>query len=471
MPDFNDYFGDGSSLGASLFDRAAPDLGPDLIPVPPSLPQPSLPFPWTEEQVQAIHQVVAWRQDPSAPRYLKFTGAAGAGKTTALREVRRLLAGSRVQYAAMTGKAALRLRQVLGLREVKTYHSAMYELPYEVDVPEEQKIDLVFSDVKFDPDVSTALLVVDEASMISPKLRRDADASAYEKILLVGDEYQIPPVLSRAEEEEQGGDYSVFTGMAGPHLRRVMRNGGAVLEAATRVRERQEVPTDSGEHGGSRYDYSASDRPDVAIASAIEGYLADPHDHALVTWRNEVRMGVNRVVRLRLGHASDLPCPGEPLVVRRNAHHLRLMNGDVLQCEDVGDIGPTIAGVETHYLYASVEGPEGPGTGRTVQVLVPTRDFSGTMPYVPLATWKAALREAKVKVDVLPVTFGYCLTAHLAQGSGYRRVTTVLPGDLRHPHFVKSTRLPDGMTMPFSMRFLYTALSRAVDRSSLIVSQ
>ncbi len=461
--------GPAGSRGRSLFDAAAKratQLRLDY-PVPPTIDYPVPPpiiFTWNPDQLAAVAEVDTWRRDPRAPRYMKITGPAGTGKTLVTKELRRRLSGTRTSWSGMTGKATLRLREAIGIK-ARTYHSAIYHPPREVDNVEESKIDLAFDDVKQGDD-EDMLLVVDESSMISPKLRADADHSPYRKILFIGDWMQIPPVLSRAEEQENGSeDYSVFTGLVGPHLSKVMRNGGAVLAAATQVRERQEIPTESAEMDGSKYTYVASLTPDAAIRAAVDAYLGDPDGHTLITWKNDNRVSVNNIIRLRLGRSGNLPEPGEPLVVRKNVHKLGLMNGDLVLCEEVCEEGPNLAGIPTRWFRVREE-----VSGKSLSVLVPVGDFSGVLPYVGLATWKAALRQAKVD-DVVPMTFAYCLTCHLAQGSQYRRVTSFLPGDLRHPHFNKMTKLPDGTAISFAMRWVYTALSRATHHTSLIVSR
>lgn len=112
--------------------------------------------------------------------------------------------------------------------------------------------------------------------------------------------------------------------------------------------------------------------------------------------------------------------------------------------------------------------------------------FDGRMPYVGLDNWNRAVKEAMKKTEshqiaagrgrgslrfATPITYGYCLTAHKSQGSQYRRVTTYVPGDLRSKFFQKPTKLPNGKIMSFSTRWLYTAISRAIKRSTLLVSK
>ena len=364
----------------------------------------------------------------------------------------------------MTGKAALRLRVAVGAKTT-TAHSAIYHPPREVDNVEEAKIDLEFDAVKRGNE-DDVLLVVDEASMIGPKFRADVDRSSYRKVLFVGDPYQLSPVLSRAEEAEIGGeDYSVFTDVCGPQLAKVMRNGGAVLAAATLVRESHQIPKESGDVDGSRYDFVEVRAPEDVVAAAVEAWLGDREAHTLVTWRNDTRCLSNAIIRHRLGYSNALPVVGEPLVVRKNIHKQGLMNGDIVRCEEIGPAGPTLAGISTRWFVVREEVLD-----KVVEVLSPVGDFSGVLPYVGLDVWRRALREAKVR-DVVPLTYAYCLTGHLCQGSQYRRVTVLSPGDFRSQHFGKVTRLPDGTVMPFSMRWLYTALSRAVRHASLIFSR
>lgn len=445
----------GSGVVRSLLERAA-------VPPPPPVT-----FNWTEDQLRAVEDIVRWRHDPTAPRYFKLTGAAGTGKTTVLQEVRRRLKGTKIAFSAMTGKAAMRLRLLSGAK-TKTFHSAIYHPPLEVDNVEEGKIDLDFAHVRNDGD-ETALLIVDEGSMMGVKMKNDADQSAYTKVLVVGDPFQLPPVLSRAEEEECGADYSVFTGTPGPHLDRVMRNAGAVLAAATVIRMEKRIPTASEAHGGSRYDYAEYGSPDTVIARAVEEWLEDRVGHVLITWRNGPRLDATNIIRRRLGRTSPMPEVGEPVVIRKNDHKKGIMNGDSAEVVEIGAEGPTIAGIDTRWFALALA-----STGGIVEILAPF-DFTGTMPYVPLDKWRKAIGEARLSDkridDVIPITFGYVLTCHLAQGDQYRRTTTFLPGDFRSQHFNKPTRLPDGNVMPFSMRFSYTALTRSMERAGMMVSK
>lgn len=451
-------------IGGAWTPREDDEVDAPNAPAPPPLaPLPT--FNWNEGQHAAIEKIAHWRADKNAPRLMALTGPAGTGKTTVMQAVRGRLRGTRTAWAAMTGKAAARMKAASGVNG-KTLHSVLYHPPREVDNAEEQKIDLEFDTLREDD--GSCLLVIDEASMIGPRIRADIERSSYSKILLVGDSYQIPPVLTKQEEAERGDDYSVFADVDGARLTEVMRSAGAVLTAATIVREKQMVPQDTDIRADDdSYTFMRAGGRDIAHDIAIESWLADRNDHAVITWRNESRMRINRTIRARLGFTGTTPNPGELVIIRRNLYKrtlrgVGLMNGDLVTLVQWNGPGPTLCGHET--AWATIMGPD----GEFDELLTFANDFSGVRPYVPLDQWRRETNNAGV--EPVPVTYGYALTGHMAQGSEWRRVTTVLPGDLSNPHFKKLTRLADGGRMVFAMRFLYTAVARARKVATLIVS-
>jgi len=418
----------------------------------------------TLEQAAAVKEILAWAE--SDDRFLSLSGPAGSGKTTLLKEVKQRL-GKHAVWSAMTGRAARRMREAAGL-QAKTLHSALYHAPREVDNKKHRRIDLEFDDVRRE---GCDVLVVDECSMMGRDVFEDVVESPYRKALFVGDGFQIPPV-SRDEKREE--DWTIFREVSGPRLTEVMRSSGAVVEAANYVRVNQEIPKESAEHGGSVYECSSDFR------EAVRGWFDDRDDHVLVTWKNDARMRLNRQIRQALGYAEHLPEPGEPVVVRKNFPAENMMNGDLMYLDAWLGEGPELAGLKTCYVclredpsprIESFDDVFEKDSRRTFLTFLDGRDngpFDGFPPYVDLRTWRAACDEAGVG-DPIPITYGYCLTAHLAQGSEYRRVTTLLFNDLANRNFRKTTTLPDGSAAPFSMRWCYTAISRAKDRSTLVL--
>lgn len=346
----------------------------------------------------------------------------------------------------MTGKAARRVAEVTG-QPAQTLHSKFYWPP-----GEDKRRKLVFERVR---DPEGGLYIVDEASMMSPSLFEKLQRSWVEihgaKILLIGDGFQLPPVLAKEEERRYGTDFSVFAKVKTLQLKTVMRSGDDILDAATQIRERGLFPRASrGVYTyieGSIYNY------------AVGTYLKNPNI-CLITWRNEVRMTANGLIRRQLGHDDPHPLPGEPVLVCKNGYGR--MNGEIVVAGShklLGRAGP----IEV-YDFA-------PAPSRVLVSYSPPSSFlatfgtmDGSIPYLDNAAWRRHRAELRRNDwgDPLPLTWGYTLTAHKAQGSEYDDVMVFLSGrDGSMPGMSKSSILPDGSRVPFWRRFLYTAATRA----------
>ena len=258
----------------------------------------------------------------------------------------------------------------------------------------------------------------------------------------------------------------MFAHVRGAELKTVLRNAGGVLRAATQVRETGLLCAESHiDAPGEGYEFVKERDP---IGRAVDDYLNDREDHLLVTWKNANRMQANRMIRERLGHEGPLPDDGEPVLIRRNGGGF--LNGEIVECGGF-ETGPKVGSMRTLWMKV--------GTGDFQQRLLISfeggRDgemFDGQMPW--LEDWRqyhADLRRLKLDAPT-PVTWGYCLTAHSAQGSEARRATVFLAhGDERNRNFNKETTLPSGEKARFSARFLYTALTRGKKSSQLIIAQ
>jgi exodeoxyribonuclease-5 len=362
----------------------------------------------------------------------------------------------------MTGKAALRMRAMLGVSAV-TFHAAFF-LP-----PDENDRSASFEVVRPAPP-DDVVLVVDEASMMPPslydKLREKWMAKGV-RVIFCGDAFQLPPVMSKSEAEVYGDDYSIFTTVRGPALTQVMRSEDDVLYAATAVRETGILPRT--DRGGYRYQIVKQATPAAAMA-----FLQQRQDHALITWRNAARVEASRLIRHALGRTSPMPEDGEPILVCRNGQgHL---NGEVI---DAGPFrpGPQLGPVKTlsMQLHHPVIWYDRHGTEHLRTEITTLPDMTGQAPYLEeREDWQAyvAAKRKQRQPDPLPITWGYALTTHKAQGSEFDEVTLFLS---RHDVFSKAFKrmslLPDRREVTFGTRLLYTAITRAKRRVNVFLGE
>lgn len=389
---------------------------------------------------------------------LALSGAAGTGKTALMRLAKAALP-STTMFAAMTGKAASRLKQAAGI-SATTLHRILFQPPGAGKADKKGRVDLTFGEIR---EPTGTAVVIDEASMITPGVYKALQLWRQEygvRVLYVGDSFQLPPVLSKDEEKAQraagaGTDYSVFSVAEVVTLTKVMRNGDAILDAATMLRTTGRLPVDNRKG-------FALQRPENCINAAIESYLKDPDDHMLITWTNKTRMFANKEIRRRLGITEEMIQPGEPVLVCKNQFGGAVLNGEIYIAKEIYE-GETYGPVATIKIITEC--------GK--MIVAPSHAFDGTMPYIEdYSEWKRYRRELNDRRvgEPTPVTYGHVLTAHKAQGSQARRVTVFLPsGDTSSKFFQQETILPGGGKAPFGRRFLYTAVTRAIAQCDLLM--
>lgn len=413
---------------------------------------------WTDEQLRALDSVDEWF-DGDEPLY-SLTGPAGSGKTSLVREIVQRYPNALL--TAMTGKAAVRLCQLVG-QAASTLHSRLYWPP----LPGQG-----FTRMR---EPASDFVTVDEASMASPSVVRDLRAWGC-RVLLVGDGYQLPAVITGQELLEFGEDYSAFGEVKGVALETVMRSVGGVLRAATRVRETGQIQEKSDLDGpGSGYEFL---RHLSSMEYSIDAYLAnldskgnplvEGEDTLLITWRNKIRMQANRIIRKRLGHDGPLPDDGEPVLLKRNGQGY--LNGEILVANSFED-GPQIGSMQTLWM----------NIGNDQRLLVTVQGgrkdkggewMDGQQPWVEdFRKFHIALESLKLP-EPTPITWARCLSCHSAQGSQARNTIVFLAkGDERSQHFKKATRLPDGSTAPFSARWAYTAQTRSTAYAKFVMGR
>lgn len=392
---------------------------------------------------------------------LVLTGPAGAGKTTILRVLLDELDGRSVVLCAPTGKAAVRMREVLG-QPARTLHSLLYGEP-QVD----EHGGPIFGEPR-PPCQPGDLLVCDEASMVDHYLAEHLldVLPPGAQVLFVGDSAQLPPVrgywgapleapTARLDFVHRQGAQSPILAL-GQHVRR-----GASLNTL-------DLPGQLVVSGGVRM-CLGSDGSTVAVH---QGEVW----HAPATWYRERRaLGADAVLLaytnqrrrelLTAVRGTGSMVEGERLVVRSNHHAFGCMNGELYTAQDVEPV--------PHHPLEVVFGPliradlvaEGLGSlGRPKRALIPERlllpglgskiahDEGGPQTFRQ-CVFDARDREIPGADRVVHAEYGDVLTVHLSQGSQWQAVGVDISGQA----FMRlRQRDPDT-----AQRLFYTAVTRA----------
>jgi exodeoxyribonuclease V alpha subunit len=282
-----------------------------------------------------------------------ITGGPGTGKTASIRSIATAASGQglRVMLVAPTGRAAVRMTEVSGLR-ARTVHSALGWIPGEGPTHDEQ-----------DP-LACELLIVDETSMANLELlvtllRAVGDAT---HVVLVGDADQLAPVGAGKPFAELVGSDRVPT----TRLSHIFRQaaGSMIVQAAHAIREGR-TPVFQAASEMRRDLFLIERSSPVAAREEIVSLVAerlpahygvDPITDIQVfapVYRGELGIdAVNQALRAALNpdgkpvRGGRLRVGDKLMMTGRNLHELGLMNGTVLRLLDEIDGGTSSEGEE-----------------------------------------------------------------------------------------------------------------------------
>lgn len=412
---------------------------------------------WSPQQDIALSRVQSWLLGQAAP-FFYLAGYAGTGKTTLAKHLAAGVEGD-VLFAAYTGKAAHVMRRA-GCKDAATLHSLLYTpvdksaarlvklqdelkaLQQELATQQEddaergfridQSMTLLEEEITRErknlhrPNFSlnldsplrfAKLLVVDECSMVDELMAEDI-LSFNVPVLVLGDPAQLPPVSGAGFFLNKEPDMMLT------EVHRQALNS-PVIALATRVRE--------GEEFGYG-DYASDEHSTSSVVRAIAPEEVFAHSQMLVGM-NATRRASNRKFRQLQGRTSPWPEKGEKVVCLRNNHELGILNGATYTVAE----DSTVAGGFVNLRIT----PEG-APADAPSMLVPAHRSILLGETEPLDPW---LRREAEEFD-----YGYALTVHKAQGSGWESVLLV------DEWYRRDTR----------RYWLYTGLTRAADRVTVL---
>lgn len=357
--------------------------------------------PLSEEQQVAVDQILQWRDAVNKP-FITMGGLAGTGKTTVIKHLT-----NEWKYAAvatLSGKAVHVLRNK-GVGQAQTIHSMMY-IPFRT-----QEGLLAFSlknELTAPNDQPINEIIIDEASMVNGKIYDDLLSFGI-PIVFVGDHGQLEPI-GRDTHLMKKPDVTLNT------IHRQARDN-PILRLAHAFREgRKVVHWEDKKHGrldvtGPQRFWDQIHKCDVAIC----GF-------------NQTRHKVNRLIRERKGINHNGPVVGERIICLRNNKEFSVFNGQLAVCEKV---------------YKD--------RGRWIKLDIRLDDDRLITADCFREQFGRSIEPEErdnVPLEVLIFDYGYCLTAHKAQGSEASSVAVL-----------------DEVAKQWNgQRWRYTAATRARDR-------
>jgi exodeoxyribonuclease V len=355
----------------------------------------------TAEQKQAVMAIFEWLSKKETSVF-KLGGYAGTGKSTLMAVVRLILHKKRptwkVAFASFTGKATQVLQGKLQQHKaqfpadnVSTLHSLLYAAIIDKDgqiAGWRRKAKLEFD-----------LLIVDEASMVTPEIWSDIQ-NLHIPLLLVGDHGQLPPVGSPSTLLEQQD----FT------LTQIHRQAAEspILKVAHLARTTGNIPLGRFGPGVEKFNSQTSD-----ASAIIDEYLQQVNQETLfLTGFNRSRVKLNGSARAARWRDPEHPEVGDLVVCLKNDWEVGIFNG--------------MTGVISGISVAKKD------DDKVVSYEAEIKDSTGLVLYSGLISGEQfnspeSLKFSKKQQHDIGQLFdyGYCLTVHKAQGSQAKRVVLI----------------------------------------------
>lgn len=263
----------------------------------------------------------------------------------------------------------------------------------------------------FGPKEGPGVLIIDEASMVGQKMLAICQ-EAFQQIILVGDPGQLPPVK----------DAAMLVEVEGIDLTEIHRQASdsPIVQLAYRARQ-----------GESFWQKPLSDPLGDNKIVTEKGTLARRFlTSPLLVWRNSTRIQCTHDIRKALGYDRDTLQKGEPLVCRSTSQEDRALgfyNNGLYTITDVSPDDPRFATVED-------------ALGTAMSVYVHLEELDGD----------------HIDPRAVPFRFGYCLTAHTAQGGEWPRVYVSMPDLLKYAAFCQGAHKTEEIA-----QWTYTVITRA----------
>ncbi len=406
----------------------------------------------TQGQEQA-RQMIERLLDEDDSKFAVLAGYAGTGKTTMLKVVAEEQGNPLV--LTPTGKAALRVGEATGVR-AQTIHKWLYKVKEDPKTGEPKWTKKPVNEIELP---TNGLVVIDEASMVSQEIWADVwmfCAAIGLKVVLVGDTFQLPPVVKKDED----GNWKTFSALTDlktayrTDLTEVCRQAldSPIIRASMMIR--------AGEM--QAMDAVCDILPATPRGKLVESFLAQQAgNRALIAHTNAKRQGLNLEVRKALGYDERHIQEGEPLLVLMNNYGLDRFNGEVVEFGGWNTLPEEPVAVRDRFKNISTMMTFGLADIEGRDAILSQEEVFAQAAEMPTTTIRRAAGHYAVdkwdydKINAPPhlnANLGYCLTCHKSQGSEWNDVTVVVEPTVGGRQGVYGLE---------GRRWLYTAITRA----------
>ena len=437
----------------------------------------------TPGQKVLFRKLGLFMEDESERSVFILKGYAGTGKTSVLDAFIKAAPslGFTVSLMAPTGRAAKVMNQYTG-RYASTIHRKIYT----------QKEDTATGSMSFRLQKNKeeeTIYIVDEASMISELgemgsngLLRDLVTYVFEgknnKLLLIGDEAQLPPVnlpVSPALDNQHIEGY-YHARVWGHTLTEVMRQnaGSGILKNATDLRallEENEIHVKLNTRGFRDIFRMTSERIEDGIRYAYDKYGQE--NTLILTQSNKNAVLYNQFIRNTINYSdSEIDNADILMVVKNNYTTLSpesqagfLANGEFVKVKRLGREEEMHGFRFLNVTLSLTDYPDDPEFDTLIMLdtlYSPTPSLSSEQNralYEQVARdyqWVKSTKERRKMIredrylNALQVKFAYALTCHKAQGGQWEAI------------FIDQYYLREDTQTPEFVRWLYTAVTRGI---------
>lgn len=362
-------------------------------------------------QEYAIRSIMNWygsRHKPGWKKSFILGGCAGTGKSSLIQHLIKNLGlrENNVLCAAFTGKAALNLYRK-GTRS-KTLHSSIYDAYFD---PVHKNKPPVFTRKSH---IDYKLIIVDEASMISEEMFEDILSFGIPAIF-IGDHCQLPPV-NDSFNIMKSPDYT---------LTEILRQASKspIIRASQLAIQGKIIPFCNFQ-GFRKIRYSELKDEDYLWADQI------------IVGTNAMRRKINNYVRSLKGYPVDEPQNGERMIGLRNNVRIGICNGQIVYLST----NPQYYDREDCYYSEWQDELE-----RQEAIVSLAKNCDSSFRF-KIMDPKDEDEHVDIR-DYAYLDYGYAISCHKSQGSGWEKVMIFDEGF----GFNEDTR----------RRWLYTAITRA----------